>query len=51
VIGGALATVGNIVAQSDSDSIRCRFVLDGVVNAETVSHQANAYALWLLRAA
>ena len=42
--------MGSIVAQSDSDRIGCRIVVDAVVNAETISHQANAFALCLLRA-
>jgi Mycobacterium membrane protein len=47
----APTTVGSIVAQSDSDGIGCRFVVDDVVNTETISHEANAIARCILRAA
>jgi len=43
--------VGSIVAQVDSDSIGCRFVLDGVVKAETIAHEVDASAVCLLKAA
>jgi Mycobacterium membrane protein len=43
--------VGTIVAQGDSDSIGCRVVVDGVVNAETIPHEVNAVTFCLLRAA
>jgi hypothetical protein len=43
--------VGNIVAQGDSDSIGCRIVVDGVFNAETISHEENAFTFCLLNAA
>ena len=36
------ATVGSIVAQGDSESIGCRFVVDGVVKAETIAHEVGA---------
>jgi hypothetical protein len=39
------------VAQDDSDSIGCRFVVDGVVKAETIAHEANASTVCLLKAA
>ena len=48
---GAGNPVGNIVAQGDSDSIGCRIVVDGVVNAETISHEENAFTFCLLKAA
>jgi Mycobacterium membrane protein len=31
--------VGTIVTQGGSDSIGCRTVVDGVVKAETISHE------------
>jgi hypothetical protein len=43
--------VGRIVAQGDSDSIGWRFVVDGVVRAETISHDVNAFTVALLKAA
>jgi Mycobacterium membrane protein len=47
----SLAVVANIVAQGDSDMIGCRIVVDGVVKAEKVTHQASALAFCLLKAA
>lgn len=47
-----LATVvGNIVAQGDSDSIGCRIVVDGVVKAERITHEVNAFTFCTLKAA
>jgi hypothetical protein len=43
--------VGRIVAQGDSDSIGCRFVVHGVVKAETIAHEAGAYTVCELKAA
>jgi hypothetical protein len=43
--------VGRIVAQGDSDGIGCRLVVHGVVNAETISHEATASTVCLLKAA
>jgi hypothetical protein len=43
--------VGNIVAQGDSDSIGCRIVVDGVVKAEKVSHEVNAFTFCVLKGA
>jgi hypothetical protein len=43
--------VGNIVAQGDSDRVGCRIVVNGVVKAETMSHEVNAFTLCLLKAA
>jgi hypothetical protein len=39
------------VARSDSDSIGCRIMVNGVVNAETISHEENAFTFCLLNAA
>jgi hypothetical protein len=39
------------VAQSDSDSVGCRFVVGGVVKAETIAHEVDASAVCLLKAA
>ena len=44
-------TVGNIVAQGDSDSIGCRIVMDGVVKAEMITHEVNVFTFCLLNAA
>jgi hypothetical protein len=41
--------VGNIVAQGDSASIGCRIVVDGVVKAERITHQVNAFTSCLLK--
>jgi hypothetical protein len=47
-----LATVvGNIVAQGDSDSIGCRIVVDGVVKAERITHEVNAFTFCMLKSA
>jgi hypothetical protein len=47
----ALAVVGNVVAQGDSDTIGCRITVNRVVKAEKVTHQASALAYCLLKAA
>ena len=39
------------MAQGDSDSIGWRFVLDGVVEAETIAHEVDASTVYLLKAA
>ena len=43
--------MGSIVAQGDSDSIGCRFVVDGVVKAQSIAHEVDAYTVCLLKAA
>ncbi len=40
------AVMGNIVAQGNSDSIGCRIVVDGVVKAERISHEVNAFTFF-----
>ncbi len=45
------AVMGNIVAQGDSNSIGCRITVDGVVKAERVSNEVNAYTYCLVKAA
>jgi hypothetical protein len=45
------ATVGNIVAQGDSDSIGCGIVVDRMVQAETISHQVSVFTCCRSRAA
>jgi hypothetical protein len=45
------AVMGNLVAQGDSNSIGCRILVDGVVKAERISHEVNAYTFCLLKAA
>ena len=42
--------MGSIVAQGDSDSIGCRFVVDGVVKAAR-SHEVYAFTFCVLKAA
>ena len=39
----AATAVGSVVAQGDSDSISCRIVVDGVVKAEKIIHEVNAF--------
>jgi Mycobacterium membrane protein len=39
------------VAQDDSGSIGCRFVVDDAVKAETIAHEVHASPACLLRAA
>ena len=44
--------MGSIVAQGDSDSIGCRFVVDGVVKAEKITNEeVHAFTFCLLKAA
>jgi Mycobacterium membrane protein len=47
----AATAIGNLVAQGDSDSIGCRIVVDGVVKAEKVSHETNAFTFCMLKSA
>ena len=47
----AATAVGSVVAQGDSDSISCRIVVDGVVKAEKITHEVNAFTFCLLKAA
>jgi len=42
--------VGNVVAQGDSDSLGCRIIVDGVVKAERISHELNAFTYCVLTA-
>lgn len=45
------AVMGNIVAQGNSDSIGCRITVDGVVKAERISNEVNAYTYCVVKAA
>ncbi|HET9876499.1 MAG TPA: MmpS family protein [Mycobacterium sp.] len=45
------AVMGNIVAQGNSNSIGCRITIDGVVKAERISNEVNAYTYCLVKAA
>ena len=45
------AMMGNLVAQGNSDSIGCRIVVDGVVKAEKISNEVNAYTFCLVKSA
>lgn len=45
------AVMGNIVAQGNSNSIGCRITVDGVVKAERISNEVNAYTYCLVKAA
>lgn len=43
------ATMGNVVAQGDSDSLGCRIVVDGVVKAEKITHEVSAFTFCTLK--
>lgn len=45
------AVMGNIVAQGNSNSIGCRIVVDGVVKAEKITHEVNAFTYCVLKGA
>lgn len=45
------SVVGKIVAQSDSNRIGCRIVVDGDVKAERVSNEMNAFTHCLVKGA
>jgi Mycobacterium membrane protein len=45
------AVMGNIVAQGNSNTIGCRIVVDGVVKAEKISHEVNAFTYCVLKGA
>lgn len=45
------AVMGNIVAQGNSDSIGCRIVVDGVVKAEKITDEVNAFTFCVLKGA
>src|ERR1700733_4456746 len=45
------AVMGNIVAQGDSNTLGCRIVVDGVVKAEKISHEVNAFTYCVLKGA
>ncbi|UXA04255.1 MmpS family protein [Mycobacterium sp. SMC-2] len=42
--------LGNVVAQGNGDMLGCRIVVDGVVKAERVSHELNAFTYCMLTA-
>lgn len=42
--------VANVVAQGNSDTLGCRIVVDGVVKAERISHELNAFTYCVLTA-
>ena len=42
---------GDVIAQGDSDSIGCRIFVDDVVKTEKTTHETNAFAFCLLKAA
>lgn len=47
----AAAVMGNIVAQGNSNSLGCRIIVDGVVKAEKISHEVNAFTYCVLKGA
>ncbi|QUR66208.1 MmpS family protein [Mycobacterium spongiae] len=47
----AAAVMGNIVAQGNSNSIGCRIIVDGVVKAERVTNDVNAYTFCVVKSA
>jgi Mycobacterium membrane protein len=44
------SAVGSVVAQGDSDAIGCRIVVDGVLKAEKITHETNAFTFCSLKA-
>ena len=46
----AATAVGSVVAQGDTDSISCRIVVDGQVEAEKTTHEVHAFTFCLLKA-
>lgn len=42
-------SVGNVIAQGDSDSIGCRILVDNVVKSEKTSNETSAFAFCLLK--
>ncbi|OBG64472.1 MULTISPECIES: MmpS family protein [unclassified Mycobacterium] len=44
------SVVANVVAQGNSDTLGCRIVIDGVVKAERISHELNAFTYCTLTA-
>jgi hypothetical protein len=45
------AMMGDLVAQGNSDSIGCRIVVDGVVKAEKISNEVNAFTFCMVKSA
>ena len=43
--------MGNLVAQGNSNTIGCRITVDGVVKAERISNEVNAYTYCLVKSA
>jgi Mycobacterium membrane protein len=43
IIVTSAAVLGSVVAQGDSNSIGCRILVDGLVKAERISHEVNAF--------
>lgn len=42
---------GNIVAQGDSNRLGCRIIVDGVIKAERISQEVNAYTFCIVKSA
>ena len=45
------AVVGNVIAHSDNNSVGCRIVVNGRVEAERISNDVNAYPHCLVKGA
>jgi nitrate reductase NapE component len=45
------AVMGNIVAQGNGNTIGCRIVVDGVVKAEKITNETNAFTYCVLKGA
>lgn len=45
------SVMGNLVAQGNSNTIGCRITVDGVVKAERVANEVNAYTYCLVKSA
>lgn len=47
----AATALADIAAQGDGESIGCRILVDGVVKAEKITHEVNAFTFCVLKAA
>jgi hypothetical protein len=41
--------MGNVIGHNDNNSVGCRIVVNGQVEAERISNDVNAYTLCLVR--
>ncbi|GAB7148189.1 MmpS family protein [Mycobacterium riyadhense] len=45
------AVMGNLMAQGDSDQIGCRITVDGIIKAERISNEVNAFTFCVVKSA